>query len=71
MKSTANILVPLDGSDLAEKALDVAIELVAPANGKVTLFVAAESAVAEGLNSFADSEQITRAMAADGLPRSG
>ena len=65
MKSTANILVPLDGSDLAEEALEVAIEIAASAGGKVTLFVAADPEAAQALHSFADSEKMTRAMAAD------
>lgn len=65
MKSTDNILVPLDGSDLAEAALDVAADIVAPAGGKVTLFVAADPEAAQALHSFAESEGMTRAMAAD------
>jgi nucleotide-binding universal stress UspA family protein len=65
MKSTANILVPLDGSDLAEAALDVAVEIAEPAGGRLTLFIAAEPEAAQALYSFAESEDITRAMAAD------
>ena len=65
MKSTANILVPLDGSALAEKALEVALEIAKPAGGKITLFIAAEPEAAEALYSFAASEEMTRAMAAD------
>ena len=65
MTAPANILVPLDGSDLAEEAVDVAVEIAKPAGGKITLFVAAEPETAQALYSFADSEEITRAMAAD------
>jgi nucleotide-binding universal stress UspA family protein len=65
MNPTANILVPLDGSPLAEGALDVATDLVKRGGGKVTLFVAADEEAAEALHSFADSENMTRAMAAD------
>lgn len=65
MNSTENLLVPLDGSELAEEALDVAAEIAAPAGGKITLFVAADPEAAQALRSFADSEKVTRAMAAD------
>lgn len=65
MPATSNILVPLDGSDLAEEALEVAIDIAEPAGGSVTLFVAAEPEAAQALYAFADSEEITRAMAAD------
>ena len=65
MTATANILVPLDGSDLAEEAVDVAVDIAKPAGGKITLFVAAEPEAAQALYSFADSEEITRAMATD------
>ncbi len=64
MPATANILVPLDGSDLAEGAVDVAVDIAQPAGGKVTLFIAAEPEAARALSSYADSEQITTAMAA-------
>lgn len=65
MKSTTNILVPLDGSNLAEQALEVAVDIAAPAGGKVTLFVAADPEAAQALHTYADSEDLTRAMAAD------
>ncbi|MBT8246177.1 MAG: universal stress protein [Acidimicrobiia bacterium] len=65
MPATSNILVPLDGSDLAEAAVDIALDIAQPAGGILTLFVAAEPAAAEALYAFADSEEITRAMAAD------
>ena len=65
MSATANILVPLDGSDLAEDAVDVAVDIAKPAGGKLTLFVAAEPEAAQSLFAYADSEEITRAMAAD------
>ena len=65
MPATANILVPLDGSDLAEGAVDVAVDLARPAGGKLTLFIAAEPEAAQALYAFADSEGITRAMAAN------
>lgn len=65
MAASSNILVPLDGSDLAEGALEVAIDIAKPAGGMVTLFVAAEPEAAQALFAFADSEEITRAMAAD------
>jgi nucleotide-binding universal stress UspA family protein len=65
MPATSNILVPLDGSDLAEAAVDIAVEIAQPAGGTLTLFVAAEPDAAAALHSFADSEEITRAMAAD------
>jgi nucleotide-binding universal stress UspA family protein len=65
MTTTANILVPLDGSELAEGAVDVAIDIAGPAGGKVTLFVAAEPEAAKSLYEFADSEELTRAMAAN------
>lgn len=65
MTATTNILVPLDGSDRAEEALEVALDIAQPAGGTVTLFVAAEPAAAEALYSFADSEEVTRAMAAN------
>lgn len=64
MPATANILVPLDGSDLAEGAVDVAVDIARPAGGKLTLFIAAEPEAAQALYAFADSEGITRAMAA-------
>ncbi len=64
MTATANILVPLDGSELAEGAVDVAVDIAQPAGGKVTLFIAAEPEAAKTLASYADSEQITTAMAA-------
>ncbi len=64
MTATANILVPLDGSELAEGAVDVALDIAQPAGGKVTLFIAAEPEAAKALASYADSEQITTAMAA-------
>ncbi len=65
MTATSNILVPLDGSDLAEKAIDVAVDIAQPAGGAITLFVAAEPEAAQALYAYADSEEITRAMAAD------
>jgi nucleotide-binding universal stress UspA family protein len=65
MPSTTNILVPLDGSALAEEAVLVAVEIAKPAGGTVTLFVAADPAAATALHAFADSGDITRAMAAD------
>ena len=65
MTATANILVPLDGSNLAEEALQVAVDIAKPAGGSVTLFVAAEPEAAQALYAFDDSEGITRAMAAD------
>ena len=61
--ATANVLVPLDGSTLAEEALDVAIDIAGPAGGVITLFVAAEPEAAAALHEFADSEEITQAMA--------
>ncbi len=64
MSATANILVPLDGSELAEGAVDVAVDIAQPAGGKVTLFIAAEPEAARAFASYADSEQITTAMAA-------
>ena len=60
-----NILVPLDGSDLAEEAVDVAAEIAKPTGGKLTLFVAADPEAAEALHGFADAADTTRAMAAD------
>lgn len=63
MTATANLLVPLDGSDLAEAAVDVAIDIAAPAEGTIVLLVAAEPEAAAALRDFADSEEITRAMA--------
>lgn len=65
MTATSNILVPLDGSDLAEQAIDVAVDIAQPAGGSVTLFIAAEPEAARALHTFADSEDITTAMAAD------
>lgn len=65
MTTTSNILVPLDGSDLAEAAVDVAVDIARPSDGTLTLFVAAEPEAAEALYAFADSAEITRAMAAD------
>lgn len=65
MTSTTNILVPLDGSDLAEEALDVAVDIAGPAGGTLTLFVAADPEAAAALYSFAEAEGLTRAMAAD------
>ena len=63
MPTTANILVPLDGSELAEAAVDVAIDIAGPAGGKLTLFVAAEPDAMRALAEYADSEEITSAMA--------
>ena len=65
MTSNPNILVPLDGSVLAEEAIRVAVDIARPAGGTLTLFVAAEPDAAEALHSYADSQQITRAGAAD------
>ncbi len=65
MTSTSNILVPLDGSELAEEALDVAVDIARPAGGSITLFAAFDPAVAQGLAAYADAEQITGAMAAE------
>jgi nucleotide-binding universal stress UspA family protein len=65
MNATANILVPLDGSELAEQAVAVAVELAKPAGGKLTLFVAADREAAAELHGFADAAEMTRAMAAD------
>ena len=65
MTSNPNILVPLDGSALAEEAIRVAVDIARPAGGTLTLFVAAEPGAAEALHSYADSQQITRAGAAD------
>jgi nucleotide-binding universal stress UspA family protein len=64
MSATANILVPLDGSELAEVAVDVAVEIAKPAGGHVTLFVAADPEAAAALHDFADVADMTRAMAA-------
>ena len=63
MPATTNILVPLDGSELAEGAVDVAIDIARPAGGKLTLFVAAEPDAMRALAEYADSEGITSAMA--------
>ena len=63
MPATTNILVPLDGSELAEEAVDVAIDIAHPAGGKLTLFVAAEPEAMRALTEYADSEEITSAMA--------
>lgn len=65
MSSTVNILVPLDGSNLAEEAVQVAVDIAEPAGGTVTLFVAADPEAAGSLHAFADSADVTRAMAAD------
>lgn len=65
MTSNPNILVPLDGSVLAEEAIRVAVDIARPAGGTLTLFVAAEPDAAEALHSYADSQEITRAGAAD------
>lgn len=65
MPATANILVPLDGSKLAEGAIDVAVDIARPAGGKLTLFIAAELDAMPALADYADSEEITRAMAAN------
>lgn len=65
MSVTTNILVPLDGSDLAVEAVDVAVELAKPSGGKLTLFVAADPEAAAALHGFADAADMTRAMAAD------
>ena len=65
MTPKPNILVPLDGSILAEEAVRVAVDIARPAGGTLTLFVAAEPEAAEALHSFADSQEITRAGAAD------
>ena len=63
MSATANILVPLDGSEIAEGAIDVAVDIARPAGGRITLLVAAEPEAAAALREFAESEEITRAMA--------
>jgi len=63
MPATTNILVPLDGAELAEGAVDVAIDIARPAGGKLTLFVAAEPDAMRALAEYADSEGITSAMA--------
>jgi len=63
MAATTNVLVPLDGSELAEGAVDVAVDIAEPAGGKITLFVAAEPDAAKSLYQFADSEDLTQAMA--------
>jgi nucleotide-binding universal stress UspA family protein len=65
MTTTSNILVPLDGSKLAEAAVDVAAEIAQPAGGNLTLFVAADPEAAAELHKFADAAEVTRAMAAD------
>ena len=65
MAATPNILVPLDGSELAEEAIRVAIDIVAPARGMLTLFVAADPEAAAALHAYADSGEVTRAKAAD------
>jgi nucleotide-binding universal stress UspA family protein len=65
MTTTSNILVPLDGSKLAEAAVDVAAEIAQPAGGNLTLFVAADPEAAAELHKFADAADVTRAMAAD------
>jgi len=65
MAATDKIMVPLDGSTRAEEALDVAADIVKPAGGSLTLFVAAEPAAAAALLTYADSEDVSPAMAAD------
>jgi nucleotide-binding universal stress UspA family protein len=65
MTATSNILVPLDGSELAEEALGVAVDIAKPSNGTITLFIAVEPEAAEALLAYADSEEIATAKAVD------
>ena len=64
MTSNVNILVPLDGSVLAEEAVTVALEIAYPAGGTLTLFVVEHSEATSAVHAFADAEGMTGAMAA-------
>lgn len=65
MTPKVNILVPLDGSALAEEAIQVALDIAVPADGTLTFLVAAEAEAAKALHAYAESSETTRAMAAD------
>lgn len=60
------ILVPLDGSKLAEKALEVAADLARRHDGELELLTVIDTVVANGFNQFASVEHIpiTRAVEA-------
>ena len=65
MASKVNILVPLDGSVLAEQAVTVALDIAYPAGGKLTLLVVEDTEATSAVHAFADAEGMTRAMAAN------
>lgn len=64
MPVTNNVLVPLDGSTLAEAALDVASEMVRAAGGSLTLFIVTYAETAAPLREFAESEEVSTSDAA-------